>query len=135
LNRDFQGVIARFADALDDQTRTMHTEIDVENPQGTLKEGMYAEVKLVLQEQENALNVPIEAVQRNGSEVSILIVDGAGQIQDRKVQLGTESSDRVQVLSGLKEGDRVVIGNRGGFHPGDKVKPIVVRRPDSKEDL
>ena len=135
LNRDFQGVIARFADALNDETRTMHTEIDVENPQGTLKEGMYAEVKLVLQEEENALTVPIEAVQRNSSGARILVVDSAGQIQDRKVTVGTESSDRVQVLSGLNENDRVVIGNRGGFHPGDKVKPIVVSaNPDSQED-
>jgi HlyD family secretion protein len=113
----------------------MHTEIDVENPQGTLKEGMYAEVKLVLQEEENALTVPIEAVQRNGSGARILVVDSAGQIQDRKVTVGTESSDRVQVLSGLNENDRVVIGNRGRFHPGDKVKPIVVSaNPDSQED-
>ena len=49
LNRDFQGRVARFADALNEETRTMHTEIDVENPQDTLTDGMYAEVKLGLQ--------------------------------------------------------------------------------------
>ena len=48
LNRDFQGRVSRFADALNDETRTMHTEIDVENPQDTLTAGMYAEVKLAL---------------------------------------------------------------------------------------
>jgi hypothetical protein len=40
MNRDFEGRVARFADALNDETRTMHTEIDVENSDGTLKEGM-----------------------------------------------------------------------------------------------
>jgi multidrug efflux pump subunit AcrA (membrane-fusion protein) len=52
LNRDFQGRVSRFADALNDETRTMHTEIDVENPQDTLTAGMYAEVKLALQGKE-----------------------------------------------------------------------------------
>jgi multidrug efflux pump subunit AcrA (membrane-fusion protein) len=87
---------------------------------------MYAEVKLVLRDEKNALSVPIQAVQRNGSGASVLLVDAGGRIQEREVKLGTESSDRVQVLDGLTESDRVVIGNRGGFHPGDKVRPKVV---------
>ncbi|HLK34304.1 MAG TPA: efflux RND transporter periplasmic adaptor subunit, partial [Terriglobales bacterium] len=48
LHRHFVGKVARFADALDLQTRTMHTEVDVENPNGTLVDGMYADVTLVL---------------------------------------------------------------------------------------
>ena len=136
LNRDFDGQVIRFADALNDETRTMHTEIDVENAEGTLKEGMYADVKLVLQEAKNALSVPIQAVQRNRSGASVLMVDAGGHIQEREVVLGAESSDRVEVLSGLAENDQVVIGNRGGFHPGDKVRPkIVVQGADSPEDL
>ena len=58
LNRDFEGRVARFADALNDETRTMHTEIDMENANGTLVEGMYAEAKLVLAENKNALTAP-----------------------------------------------------------------------------
>ena len=101
----------------------MHTEIDVDNSQGTLKEGMYAEVKLVLQDEQNALSIPIQAVQRNSSGATVLMVDEEGRIQERAVKLGTEASDRVEVLNGLAEKDRVIIGNRGGFHPGDKVRP------------
>lgn len=67
LNRDFQGRVARFADALNDETRTMHTEIDVENPQNTLTDGMYAEVRLVLHGKEDALTVPVQAVVQEGS--------------------------------------------------------------------
>lgn len=136
LQRDFDGKVARFADALSDETRTMHTEIDVDNPQGTLKEGMYAEVKLVLHEEKNALTVPVQAVQHNSSGNSVLIVDAAGQIQEREVKLGTETTDRVEVLSGLAEHDQVVIGNRGGFHSGDKVRTKVLSaNSDSQEDL
>jgi RND family efflux transporter MFP subunit len=126
LNRDFEGEVARFADSLNEETRTMHTEIDVKNPQGTLKEGMYAEVKLVLQEVKSALNVPVQAIQRGSSAASVFRVDAQGRIEERKVSLGEETSDRVQVLSGLMEGDRVVIGNGGGVRPGDKVRPKVV---------
>jgi RND family efflux transporter MFP subunit len=134
LNRDFEGEVARFADSLNEETRTMHTEIDVKNPQGTLKEGMYAEVKLVLQEVKSALNVPVQAIQRGSSAASVFRVDAQGRIEERKVTLGEETSDRVQVLSGLVEGDRVVIGNGGGVRPGDKVRPKVVsENADSPE--
>ena len=136
MHQDFDGKVARFADALNEETRTMHTEIDVDNPQGTLKEGMYAEVKLVLQEEKNALSIPVQAVQRNGSGASVLMVDEQGRVQERAVKLGTEGSDRVEVLDGLAEKDRVMIGNRGGFHPGDKVRPKPVgENADSPEGL
>src|SRR5271157_5929283 len=75
MNRDFEGRVARFADALNDETRTMHTEIDVENSDGTLKEGMYAEAKIVLSQQNDALTIPIQALERNSTGGTVLIVD------------------------------------------------------------
>ena len=126
MNRDFEGHVARFADALNDETRTMHTEIDVENANGTLKEGMYAEARIILQQQSNALTVPIQAIQRNSSGASVLIVDSQGRVQERQVGLGTEGSDRVEVLNGLNENDQVIVGNRSEFRPGQKVSPKVV---------
>ena len=50
-------------------------------------------------ENKNALTVPVQAVERNGSGASVLIVDSQGQIQERQVKLGAEGSDRVEVLS------------------------------------
>ena len=123
LNRNFEGRVARFADALNDETRTMHTEIDVENANGTLVEGMYAEARLSSTENKDALTAPIQAVERNGSGASVLIVDSQGQIQERPVKLGAEGSDRVEMLSGLAENDRVVIGSRSDFGPGTKCNP------------
>jgi RND family efflux transporter MFP subunit len=123
MNRDFEGRVARFADALNDETRTMHTEIDVENLDGTLKEGMYAEAKIILKQQNNALTIPIQALERNSSGATVLIVDNQGRVEERQVKLGTEGSDRVEVLAGLAENDRVIIGNRGEFRSGEKVRP------------
>jgi len=123
MNRDFEGRVARFADALNDETRTMHTEIDVENSDGTLKEGMYAEAKIVLSQQNDALTIPIQALERNSTGGTVLIVDAEGRVEERQVKLGAESSDRIEILAGLAENDRVVIGNRGEFRAGEKVRP------------
>jgi RND family efflux transporter MFP subunit len=123
MNRDFEGQVARFANALNDETRTMHTEIDVQNSDGTLKEGMYAEAKIILKQQIDALTIPIQALERNNSGGTVLIVDAEGRVEERQVKLGAESSDRVEILGGLAENDRVVIGNRGEFRAGEKVRP------------
>ncbi len=133
MNRDFDGKFARFADALDDETRTMHTEIDVENPTGVLKDGMYADAKVLLEQHKDALTVPIQALDRNQSGATVLIVDAQGRIEQRDVRLGIESSDRVEVTSGLEENDRVIIGNHGDFRPGEKVKPKVVSENSEAE--
>jgi len=123
MNHDFEGRVARFADALNDETRTMHTEIDVENADGALKDGMYAEATLILQQQNDALTIPIQALERTSSGGTVLIVDGQGRVQERQVKIGTESSERVEIVAGLKENEQVVIGNRGEFHVGEKVRP------------
>ena len=123
MNRDFEGRVARFADALSEETRTMHTEIDVKNSDGTLKEGMYAEAKIILKQQNDALTIPIQALERNNSGGTVLIVDAQDRVEERQVKLGAESSDRVEILAGLAENDRVVIGNRGEFRAGEKVRP------------
>jgi RND family efflux transporter MFP subunit len=126
MNRDFDGKVARFADSLDEETRTMHTEIDVENADGTLKDGMYAEAKITLKQQNDALTVPVQALDRNSSGASVLIVDAEGHVELRQVKLGVEGSNRVEVVSGLAENDRVIIGNRSELHPGEKVSPKLV---------
>ncbi len=123
LNHTFEGKVARFADSLDQQTRTMQTEVDVQNTDGSLVQGMYAEVSLVLAQKNDALSIPVEAVSRNGSEATVLLVGPGDRIQQRTIQFGLESAHRLEVVSGLKPGDRVVIGSRSQFRPGDQVTP------------
>ena len=123
LGRSFDGRVARFADALSNETRTMHTEIDVANPDGRIVEGMYAETKIVLNKKDSVLTVPIQAVHRNGSQATVLFVDPQGRIEERQIKIGEEGSERLEVTAGLAEHDQVVIGNRGDFRPGEKVQP------------
>jgi RND family efflux transporter MFP subunit len=123
LDQDIEGRVSRFADSLDVQTRTMETEIDFENRSGRLMPGMYTETRLSLREKKNALTIPLEAVSRNGEEATVLAVDAKNVVEERKVRLGAEDSTRVEVLSGLNEGERVIIGNRSEYHNGQKIQP------------
>lgn len=123
LNRDIEGKVSRFADSLERQTRTMETEIDFDNRENLLIPGMYAETKLSLREKKDALTVPLEAVTRNGDDATVLAVNPQNSIEERHVKLGLEDGARVEVLSGLTEQDRVVIGNRSQFRNGQKIQP------------
>ena len=130
LNRTIEGKVSRFADALDMQTRTMETEIDCENRDGQLMPGMYTETVLSLAEKKNTLTIPVEAVVRNGADATVLAVTSQNTLDGRHVKLGIEDTSRVEVLSGLSEGERVVIGNRSEFRSGQRVLPKQVGLPE-----
>ena len=122
LNRDIQGKVSRFAGSLDMSTRTMETEIDVDNRDGSLIPGMYAETQLALQQRENILTIPLQAVQRNGDDATVLAVTAQNVVEERKVHLGVEDNTFTEVLSGLTENENVILGNRSLFRVGETVQ-------------
>ena len=119
----FTGKVARFTDALDPSTRTMQVEIDVPNANYHLQPGMYADVQLDANSRPDALTVPVEAIQRSDTKTSVLVVDPQNHVQVRDVQLGVQSSNHVEVLSGLSEGEKVIVGNLGAYQAGEVVTP------------
>ena len=123
LNQDSVGKVSRFADSLNPETRTMETEIDFQNPDGKLLPGMYVEASITQAANKAVLTVPLEAVARNGSAGTVLYVNSQDVLEERTVQLGLEGSSRIEVLSGLKAGDRVVIGSSTEFHAGMNIRP------------
>jgi len=123
LQQDIEGKVSRFADSLDRQTRTMETEIDFDNRDGHLIPGMYAETRLSLRQKKDALAIPLEAVTRNGNDATVLAVNAQNIVEERHVRLGLEDEKRVEIVSGLTDGDRVIIGNRSEFHNGQKIQP------------
>lgn len=130
LGKGFKGTISRFADEVDFDTRTMHTEVDVPNPQYILVPGMYAEAILSLKDRDNVLAIPLQAVNRTGDRTSVYIVNQQNKIEERPVKLGLETSNYVEVISGLRENDLVVISDRSGFEPGQLVQPRIVQLPE-----
>ena len=133
LNQDIEGKVSRFADSLDRQTRTMETEIDFENSNGELIPGMYAEAVLSLREKKDDLTVPIEAVSRDGNDGTALLVNSRNTIEERHLKLGVESGTRIEVISGLSEHDRIVIGSRSLFRVGQQVQAKETTDPESQK--
>lgn len=121
-NKTFTGTISRFTREVDDKTRTMITEIEVPNSNLELMPGMYASVVLKIEKHLHALAVPTGAIAGEMTHM-VLIVNHDHQIEERAVKLGLETADKFEVLSGLNEGDLVVVGNRARFQPGEKVEP------------
>jgi RND family efflux transporter MFP subunit len=136
LNRSFPGKVARFANQLSLETRTMDTEVDVPNPSLLLVPGMYAEVDLSLTRRDGVLSIPVTAVDVDNQDSArtaasgvtsgrVMVVTPNNRVETRKVTLGLETADEVEVRSGLNEGDMVVIGGRSGLQPGEEVKPKI----------
>ena len=101
----------------------MQVEVDVSNLDHKLAPGMYAEVSLRVQNEANALTLPLQAINRGAHKATVLLVNSGNRVEEREIQTGIEGSSRIQILSGLNEGDRVIVGNLGEYRPGQRVDP------------
>jgi RND family efflux transporter MFP subunit len=127
INKTFQGKVSLYSDQIDPQTRTMHTEVVVPNPTYEIVPGMYATVEIPLQTVQNAVTVPVQAVQSSSeSHGAILVVGEDSRIEKRDVTIGLEDATDIQVLSGLRENERVVFGEQSQFKSGELVNPKAV---------
>ncbi len=122
-NGHLTGKVIRSTDSLDFSTRTMQVEIDVPNSNYKLSPGMYANVTLQVQNSPLALTLPLQAIKRGTDKTTVLLIDPQDRVQEREIQTGIESANRIQVLSGLNEGDQVIVGNFGEYHDGEHVIP------------
>lgn len=132
-HQSFAGRIARVTGSYDRATRTMQAEIDVPNAGGKLAPGMYADVILKTQEQGAALTIPVEAVKREAERTIVLALDRSNHVEERAIRTGVENANRVEVLSGLAEGDRIIVGNLGAFRAGELVDPRLSSMANSAE--
>lgn len=130
LSRSFPGRVARFTGKVSSSTRTMDTEVDVPNPGLVLLPGMYAEVDLTLARRNKVLTIPSAAIDPNRQ---VMVVTPNNRIEVRTLGVGLESSDRVEVRSGLNDGDLVVLAGRAALQPGEEVKPKVTVMTAAKE--
>ena len=124
LGKHFEGKVARFAQKIDMATRTMLTEVDVPNPDYLYTPGMYATVRLTLAQQKNVLTVPVDSL-ASGDTPSVLVVKD-NKLVKQNVTVGLETSTRAEILSGLDEGDLVVVGSRSSLQVGQAVTPKLV---------
>ena len=120
-DRTFPGKVARIADALQPGTRTLLTEVDIPNPDGTLAAGVYCTIELRVPRKTPSLLVPADAIifNRNGLQVAV-IEDGTAHI--RKVSVTRDLGTQVEVGDGVKQGDQVIVNPPVSVIEGSKVR-------------
>jgi RND family efflux transporter MFP subunit len=119
--RDFPGTVTRIADALQPGTRTLLTEIDVPNPDRLLQPGVYCNVELKIPRKSPSLIVPSEAIVFNRDGLSVVLVDN-GVARVRRVNVVRDFGTTVEVNTGVKEGDQVILNPPVDLTDGRKVQ-------------
>jgi RND family efflux transporter MFP subunit len=126
LNRTFPGTVARFSVDVREDTRTMHTEVDVPNPSRALLPGLYAQATITLEQRNAAISLPLQALNQVNGVTTVDVVDASNKIESRPVVLGIQTATDAEIVSGLKEGETVVVSDRSSLKPGEVVHPKMI---------
>jgi cobalt-zinc-cadmium efflux system membrane fusion protein len=105
----FSGRIILISSIVDPETRTVKVRTEVPNGDGRLKPDMFANVEIVTAARRTAISLPLAAVLDDGGRSVVFVADSNGGYQKKEVTLGLKSSDRVEIVTGLNEGDQVVV--------------------------
>jgi RND family efflux transporter MFP subunit len=117
----FHGRIARVAPVLDPATRTASIEIEIPNSDNRLKPGMYARISLTVEERKNTLLAPKIAVIDFENKRGVWMPSEDRRAQFVPVTLGIEGPDHIEILAGLKEGDRFITTGAGAVRNNDQL--------------
>jgi len=121
-DREFPGKVTRIATALQSGTRTLLTEIDIPNPDGGLSPGIYCTVELKVPRKTSSFIIPAEAVIFNSNGLQTAVVKD-GKVQMRKIKVTRDLGARVEVDTGVKPGDQVILNPPVDLVDGGKVQP------------
>ena len=128
-DRTFPGTVTRLADALAPGTRTLLTEIDVQNPDGLLRPGMYCTAELHIPRKTTSLIVPADAVVFNADGLQVAVVEN-GVAHYHKITVARDFGTQVEVSDGVRAGDQVILRPMVQLVDGSKVQveapPMVV---------
>ena len=119
-DKGFPGQVTRIAEALDPLTRTLLTEIDVPNSDGTLPSGVYCSVELQIPRKTPSIDVPADAIVFDAQGLHVAVIEN-GNVHMRKVTVARDFGTHVEVTDGLKDGDRVILNPSVNLAEGSKV--------------
>jgi membrane fusion protein, multidrug efflux system len=128
--REFVATVARFAHSLDLSTRTMLTEIDLENPRREIYPGMYAHVTLELQRHPNALKLPNSAVGNSPDGGHFVLAARDGQLVEVPVKVGINTGIYMEISSGLSGNEEVVRSLTPALSSGEAVRTVLENHYD-----
>jgi RND family efflux transporter MFP subunit len=118
--REFPAKVTRVADALEPNTRTLLTEVDIPNPDGALSPGIYCAVELDIPRKVPSLSVPADAVVFNADGLRVAVLEN-GTAHFQKIAVTRDLGTAVEVSEGVKPGDQVVLNPPVNLAEGDKV--------------
>ncbi len=121
--KQFPGKVTRTADALDPNTRTLLTEVQVPNPDNVLRPGMYLQVKFVFDRSTSSVIIPAAALATRTGDPRVGVLDDQHRVHYRHIALGRDYGNEIEVVSGLKADETVVV------HPGDDLAEGTVVDP------
>ncbi|MBN3732602.1 efflux RND transporter periplasmic adaptor subunit, partial [Burkholderia sp. Tr-20390] len=124
--RHFAARVARTAGAIDPVTRTLRVEIDVDNADGALLPGAYAQAHLVVASAAPAFELPVSALLFRPDGVTVATVAANGRTALKRVQIGRDFGTRVEIVSGLAAGDRVIDNPGDAITAGEVVKIVSI---------
>ena len=120
LGQTFHGKVARTSASIDAATRTMQIEVSLPNRDGALLPGAYVQVSLPLQSSK-ALTIPTNALLFRGEGIRVAIVDAAGRVHLRPINIGRNYGETVEVLDGIAGTDQLVLNPSDSLAEGDQV--------------
>jgi RND family efflux transporter MFP subunit len=132
IGRSFTGKIVRFTRDVNFETRTMETEVDVQNQDLSIDPGMYANTELQLARADNVTTVPVEALVLKGNQEAVCTLDANNRVHIRNVEVGLRGSMLAEIKSGLEPGERVIQGGQDSYTEGEQVSPILTHAPASE---
>lgn len=105
----FAGKVSYVYPTLNAATRTVPVRVELPNPGLLLKPAMFAQLELAVSSTSAVVSVPLSAVIDSGTRQIVLIELGEGRFEPREVKLGARSDSKVEIISGVSEGERVVV--------------------------
>ncbi len=132
--REFKGAISRVAESEDLNDRTMRVEIDLDNPDGVLRDGMFGRATILLEKVIKNLTIPSSCfVKRNGKGEGEIMVVRDGKVHRVNVHVGMDTGLRSEIIDGLKDEDLVVLQPDASVADGTAVDPEIVS-PNLEKD-
>lgn len=134
-DRPINGRISAILPQADVQSRTVQIRVELNNPQGKLRPGQTAHVRLTQQSAQTALLLPTEAVIRSGRRAIVMLAKEDGRYQPVEVKLGQESSDQVEITQGLQAGQQVVISGQFLLDSEASLRGIAIQALDGSTTM
>ena len=120
----FTGVIDRNSIALDQASRTLLTQVNIENKEKLLRPGLYTDVRFTFKPYKDSFDIPVGALIIRDGPTFVAILKDDNTVSMRLIQIGNDNGKSIQVIKGLKEGDRVILNPNYRIKEGTKVQLI-----------